>query len=230
MPGSSKTRTCIAAVSVALALAACKPSAQEQDAAAAATPDAATASASPAPADSAAAPASGDAREVLRGMFEKLAAVRSYQIVTTSDDGDGPMDGTTEFVAPDRSRMTSRDGNMVVTVIGQDSYTTVQGKTTKSTLPPDLVDPWRDPAARDARLASATIEDQGDEVIDGTPTHKYLMHMTDPVEAEMTLWIGKDGLPVQQHVSVEPFPGQKTGSTMRYSRFNDPAIQVEAPQ
>ena len=226
MIGSNTTRTCIAALSVALALAACKPSSPARDNAA--TADAAAASTAPASAGDAA-PASGDSRQALRDVFEKLGAVRSYQIVTTTPGG-GPMDGTTEIVTPDRSRMTLQDGSMVITVIGQDSYTTMQGKTTKSTIPAEVIDPWKDPAARERQLASATVEDQGSETVDGTATRKYLVHMTDPVDAVMTLWVGKDGLPVQQQISAEPIPGQKVESTMRYSRFNDPSIQIEAPQ
>jgi len=222
MIASNRTRTCIVAISVALALAACKPSPDQ------ATGDAAGAGTSPASTGEAA-PAPGDAKQSLRKVFGKMSAVRSYQLVTTTAGG-GPMDGTTEILMPDRSRLTLQDGSMVVTVIGRDSYTTVQGKTTKTTIPAEVVDPWQDPAAAEARLAAATVEDQGNETIDGTETHKYLMHITDPFEADVTVWVGKDGLPVQQQVSAEPVPGHKVDSTMRYSRFNDPSIQIEAPQ
>jgi hypothetical protein len=60
------------------------------------------------------------------------------------------------------------------------------------------------------------------------PARKYLVHHTQPEPVDVTMWIGDAGYPLQIHVEGK---GDKPyASTTRYSRINDPTIQIEAPQ
>ena len=73
-----------------------------------------------------------------------------------------------------------------------------------------------------------TVEPLGSEPVDGQAARKYMIRNTQPKASESTMWIGADGYPLQVEVNGDA-GGQVTRTTVRYSRFNDPTIQVEPP-
>jgi hypothetical protein len=95
----------------------------------------------------------------------------------------------------------------------------------KVPLPAGTLTQWRDPA----RLADAEtdmqVDAQGSEAVDGQPAKKYLVRVAKPKPAEITIWIGGNGLPLQI-ASHNPM-GE---ATIRYSRFDDPTLSIEAPK
>ena len=69
----------------------------------------------------------------------------------------------------------------------------------------------------------------GEEAIGDAPTRKYRVDHTKPQPSTLTLWIGRDGYPLQI-VSSGSEQEQPVTSTIRYSRFNDTTIRVDAPK
>ena len=57
---------------------------------------------------------------------------------------------------------------------------------------------------------------------------KYLLRTTAPTPGESTLWVGDNGYPLRIEV-VGDAGGTHARTTIRYSRFDDPAIRIEAP-
>lgn len=55
------------------------------------------------------------------------------------------------------------------------------------------------------------------------------MRHAEPEASEFTYWIGSDDLPLQLRHSGES-QGKPYTMTIRYSRFNDPTIRIDAQQ
>jgi hypothetical protein len=135
-----------------------------------------------------------------------------------------------DFVAPDRYRMTMRHPafEMQQTLIGDTMYMTRDGQTMKTALPAGMMDQFRDPAWMAKQQEGATFESQGREMLDGESMHKVLMHQPNPQPADVTLWLDGHGLP-RQAIVRQDMQGKPVTTTIRYSRFNDPALTVEPP-
>lgn len=209
-------------IALAAALAGCAPGAQAPAAADGAVkpPSAAVAALVPNP-------IADPKAEVLAAM-EKFMAARSYHVAMTADSPRGAIRNEMDFVAPDRYRM-DMPGVGVQTIIGDTMYLNTDGRIMKVPMPAGTAAQWRDPAGFAQARDTMTVEAQGSETVDGIPTRKYLLRLTQPQPAEMTLWIGNDRYPVQMKIRSAG-QGGMADIAMRYSRIDDPQIRIEAPR
>ena len=193
----------------------------------AAAPDAAS-SAAPAPAAEppvAAVVPALDARAQVAAAMHRFWDLRSYHADMHLQGGPrGPTDNAIDFVAPDRYRMQVA-GRGTQVIVGDTMYLDVNGRSMQVQLPEGTLTQWRDPARLADAEADMRVDAQGADAVDGQPAKKYLVHVAKPKPAEITLWIGKAGLPLQI-VSHNPM-GRVT---VRYSRFDDPSLSIEAPK
>lgn len=168
-------------------------------------------------------------REEVIAAMRKLMDARSYRAQMRHSGGPrGAMTNTVDFVAPDRFRMEMA-GIGTQYVIGDTMTMTMQGRTVQVPMPEGTITQWRDPGNFRGAEASMTAEALGSDAVDGIQARKYLVHHTAPKPADITLWIGADGLPLQMQVSGDA-SGQAVTTTVRYSRINDPGIAIEAPK
>lgn len=212
-----------------VALGGCKPDAPQ---APAATADEAAPARSPATAVAEVAAALdplADPRAEVEASMRKFIAARSYHASMHLDGGaDGSMTNELDFVAPDRYRLVMpRLGTQVI--IGDTMYMQVQGQSMKMPLPEGTLGQWRDPARLEQDRAGTTVRALGPEAVDGTPARKYLVHHANPEPVDVTMWIGDDDLPLQVQVAGTA-QGRSATTTIRYSRFDDPAIEIAPPQ
>ncbi|HEY5971050.1 MAG TPA: hypothetical protein VIT22_03600 [Pseudoxanthomonas sp.] len=212
----------LALACLTLAFVACKPSAPADPAEAAAP---ATSAASVKEAAGALNPLSDPAAEVKASM-DKFLAAKSFH-ATMKAEGAQFMATEMDFVAPDRYRMKMPVGTQVI--IGDTMYMQVQGRTMKVPLPQGTLSQWRDPLKIEENKAGLSVEAQGSENVDGEPARKYLVRHTQPEPSEFTYWIGDAGLPLQL-VHTGHAQGKPYTMTIRYSRFDDPAIVIDTPQ
>jgi outer membrane lipoprotein-sorting protein len=206
-------------------LAACKPATTPEGAANAAgqAGDAAPAAAHPAAVVAQA--VLPDAKGQVVDAMRKFAGVRSYHASMHMEGGPrGPMTNELDFVAPDRFRMELA-GMGTQVIVGDTMYMSVSGRTMKVPMPAGTLTQWRDPARLGEAEANMTVDDQGSDSVDGQSATKYVVHVTQPKESTTTLWIGDAGLPLQ--ILAHNAMGD---ATIRYSRFNDPSIAIEAPK
>lgn len=171
-----------------------------------------------------------DPKQAVLASLRKFKAARSWHAQMDMQGGpQGTMRSEMTFVAPDRYRMVMRMGNMemVQVRIGNDLYMVMDGRSQKITMPPGSMDQWHDLAEKSQQ--TMTVEAQGREVVDGVPARKYLLRQTDPAPADVTVWLGTDDLPLRAHV-VNRQQGRDLVTTIRYSRYNDPGLSVEAPR
>ena len=208
-----------------LAVAACKPSTPADTAAAAAAPASATA-------DTAAAlnPLSSPEDEVKASM-DKFLKAKSFHAVMTMEGARG-MTNEMDFVAPDRYRMKMPVGTQVI--IGDTMYMQADGRSMKVPLPKGALSQWRDPLKIEENKAGLSVEALGSDSVEGQAAKKYLVRNTQPESgqpgpSEFTFWIGGDGLPLQL-LHQGQAQGKPYSMILRYSRFDDPTITIDAPQ
>jgi hypothetical protein len=210
-------KTLLAAATFAF-LAACKPAAAPQA-------GSARAPATPAPAVAAMPAPVSDPRADVVAAMRTFWDLRSYHAAMHLEGSPrGPIDNAVDFVAPDRYRMQAA-GRGTQVIVGDTMYMEIGGRQMQVPLPEGTLTQWRDPAKLADAETEMTVEAQGGDAVDGQPAKKYLVRVATPKPAEITLWIGDQGLPLQI-VSHNPL-GQ---ATIRYSRFNDPALTIEAPK
>jgi hypothetical protein len=169
--------------------------------------------------------AAAPTQQVITSM-EAFQQARSFHAVM-SLEGAHQTTNALDFVAPDRYRVQMPIGTQVI--IGEVLYLQSQGRTQKMQLPEGTVAQWRDPMQLKAGHAGLQVQAQGTSQIDGITTRQFLVR-NGPAEqpVQFFYWIGPDGLPVQlRHQGVSQ--GQSYTMTVRYSRFNDPAIVIETP-
>ncbi len=218
------------AAGLGLALAACsrQPAADTAAAAEATATPRDTVAAAAAAAAEAVAPA--DPKQAMLDSMRRFKAARSWHARMETDGGpQGPMHNEMTFVAPDRYRMVMRMGNMEMEQvrIGNDLYMVMDGRSQKITMPPGSMDQWHDLAEKSQQ--TMTVEAQGREVVDGVPARKYLLRQTEPAPSEVTVWLGTDDLPLRARV-VNRQQGRDLVTTIRYTRYNDPGLTVDAPR
>lgn len=196
----------------------------------------APAAAGPAPAatDAPAAPAanpvlSGDAREELAAVFNRLREVKSYHATMDVTGGPGGEVLHTEMdhVAPDRYRVQAT-GGMTQVIIGDSMWIEMGGQTQKMPLPAGMMEKLRNPGNSEklqSQEATVDVQAQGSERIDGTSMKKYVLRDTGTKPITVTYWVGDDGLP--RRMLAETAEGTLTAT---YSRFNDPTIVIDTPQ
>lgn len=166
-------------------------------------------------------------REEVNESIAKFAAARSYH-ADMEIAGATPVTGQLDFVAPDRYRM-SMSGMGEQTIIGDTMHLNIQGQTMQVPLPKGTLSQWRDPARLAENASSMTVTALGSEALDGEAAKKYRVEHTQPRPSTMTLWIGADGYPRQILATGQGQAGETVTTTIRYSRFNDPDIRIEAP-
>lgn len=161
-------------------------------------------------------------KEEVVAAVDKFLAAKSYH--ATMSMGPGPATET-DFVAPDRVRV--KMGTMGEQVmIGNTMYLTMQGKTMKQPAPGGGVAASRNRDKILGNLQSVKVTALGDETLGGVATKKYKVENTQP-KTSSTFWIA-NGYPVQA-VNVAEVGGKQYPSTMKYSRYNDASIKIEAP-
>lgn len=216
----------ILSIALGLSLAACK-----QEAAPGASPGdgAAPAAGTPAPTPAAASP-SASAKDAFRSNMDAFAQAKSYQATMTMAGGPmGEMKSDMDFVAPDRFHMRMNMGGqpMEVIMIGSESYMKMGGQWMKNPSQAQQEMPKWDQELKKS-LDTAEVQDLGEESVNGVQARKFQVKLTQPQPADTTTWFGPDGLPVQVVTSASA-GGQTMSSTIVYSRYNDPAISIEAP-
>ncbi|MGO4261730.1 hypothetical protein [Lysobacter sp. TAB13] len=167
--------------------------------------------------------ASAGPKEEVVAAVDKFLAAKTYHASMSM----GPGPGTeTDFVAPDRIRIKmGAMGEQIM--IGDTMYLTMQGKTRKQASPGGGVAATR---SRDKILGNQQtlkVTALGAETIGGVATKKYKVENSQP-KSSSTFWVAANGYPVQA-VNVAEVSGKTYTSTLKYSRFNDPSIKIEAP-
>src|SRR3546814_10703885 len=115
-------------------------------------------------------------------------------------------------------------------IFGNPMYMQVNGQSIRTDVPAGSLDQWRDPARLDDPARKTQVQALGREALDGQSARKFLVRSQQAgmPAADITMWIGPDDLPLQ--VRVASTSGDATTSTIRYSRFNDPSIEITPPQ
>lgn len=212
----------LALACLALALAACKPpppAEPDGDANPTASPNAA--------AEKAAAPnLLSSPEDEVKASMDKFLKAKSFHAVMTMEGARG-MTNEMDFVAPDRYRMKMPVGTQVI--IGDTMYMQADGRSMKVPLPKGTLSQWRDPLKIEENKAGLSVEALGSDSVKGQAAKKYLVRNTQPEPSEFTFWIGGDGLPLQL-LHQGQAQGKPYSMTLRYSRFDDPTITIDAPQ
>lgn len=167
----------------------------------------------------------GPKEEVIASV-DKFLAAKSYHAAMTIGAGKGPATEM-DFVAPDRVRVRMGPiGEQII--VGNTAYTTIQGKTNKTPAPNGGAAAYRDRTKILGNDKTIVVTSLGAETLGGVATKKYKIENTQPSKVTATFWIGPDGYPVQA-LNVAEFQGKPINSTIRYSRFNDASIRIDAP-
>lgn len=216
-------RTALLVPALLLALGACRGQ-SDGPADAAGTAAAPGTSAAPAPAV-----VTRDARTEVKAAMDRFLAARSFHATMRIKGGaQGMMINEMDFVAPDRYRITMPNIG-TQTVIGDTMYMSMHGRTTKVPMAAGTLTQWRDPARMAQNEATMTVEALGADTVGTEPARKYLIHHTQPQPIDVLMWVGADGRPLQLEVS-STMQGSKVETSVRYSRYDDPSIAVDAPK
>ena len=165
-------------------------------------------------------------KEAVHDAFARFLAAKSFR-ATVADVKNGEQLSAMEFVAPDRYHMRSGKGPETI-IIGDDAWMNMNGQLMKMPIPVGkLIGQYRNEAM--LRQADLAVTDLGADSVGGEAAHKYSYTVTEPMKADVKLWIGdKSGLPLQIE-SQGSFMGHASTARIRYSDFNDPSITIAAP-
>ena len=168
-------------------------------------------------------------KEAVHDALHKMLAAKSFR-ATVSDPAKGEAISAMEFVAPDRYHMRTAKGPDMV-IIGDDAWMNIDGRTMKVPMPVGrMVAQYRNERTLRELEAGLSVSDLGSDSVGGQPAHVYHYTVTDPVEADVKLWIDeRSGLPLQSE-SRGSFMGRQSTALVRYSDYNDATIRIEAPQ
>lgn len=167
------------------------------------------------------------AKEEVRAASAKFMAARTWH-ATMQSSGPQGVRAEMDFQAPDRYRMRIAQGEQVL--VGDTLWMTMGGRSMKIPLPAGTLTQWRQPSAWSRSVDRLGVTAEGSDSVGGVNARRYRLEQRDPMPSTMTLWVGPDGYPLQV---VSTTPGGRGGpvtTTIRYSRFNDPAIRVNAPR
>jgi len=173
-----------------------------------------------------AAPAFATPKDSVHAAFTKFLAAKSFR-ATVTNAADGEKVSDLSFVAPDRYRVHSTNGPEI-TIVGDDAWMNMNGQLMKMPIPVGkLIGQYRNEAM--LRQADLAVTDLGADSVGGEAAHKYSYTVTEPMKADVKLWIGdKSGLPLQIE-SQGSFMGHASTARIHYSDFNDPSITIAAP-
>lgn len=211
----------LALACLVLVLAACKPSAPADTVAPTQAEPAGTLEKAAAALNPVSSP-----EDEMKASMDRFLKARSFHAVMDMQ-GAKSMAIEMDFVAPDRYRMKMPMGTQVV--IGDTMHMQANGRSMKVPLPEGTLTQWRDPLRIEENKAGMSVESLGNDTVDGQPAKKYLVRHAEPKPSEFTFWIGGDGLPLQL-VSQGESQGKPYSMTLRYSRYDDPGIVIDAPQ
>ncbi|WP_206733670.1 hypothetical protein [Pseudoxanthomonas composti] len=181
------------------------------------------------PTPSAGPPAGHDAQAAARvaASMERFAKARSFHAEMTLE-GSQHVEQSLDFVAPDRYRLVLPAGPQVI--IGSTLYLQAAGRLTKVPVEQDLLTQWRDPLQLQAARGHLWVQPQGQDSVDGALSHKYQVVSGDPQRpVAFEYWIDPDGRPLQLRHRGQGQAGPYL-MTLRYSRLDDPTLQVAIPE
>lgn len=171
-------------------------------------------------------------REDVNASIDKFLAARSFH-ADMRTSGPKPMAHQLDFVAPGRYRMRM-PGMGDQYIIGDTMFLSIPGRsgpgrTLRVPMPKGTLSQWRDPARLAENAAGMSVSALGEDMVGSARATKYRVVHSKPQPSTMTLWVGRDGYPLQILTSGNA-QGQRMITTIRYSRFNDPTIRVDAPK
>ncbi|HVJ62958.1 MAG TPA: hypothetical protein VM555_09620 [Tahibacter sp.] len=168
-------------------------------------------------------------KEVVHDAFVKFLAVKSFRADVTDVNKQQPI-STMMFVAPDRYHIRTGQGGTEQTIIGDDAYTTIEGRTMKLPIPVGkIIGQYRNQATLAQLEQGMTVTSAGSDSVDGELADAYSYTITEPVKADVKVWISqKSGLPIQIE-SQGRFLGVKSTTRVKYYDFDDAGIRIDAP-
>jgi len=166
-------------------------------------------------------------KEDLHAAFSKFLAQTSFKGTTTATLGTRTIHSVVEFQAPDRYRVTS-EGRPPSVIAGGYMYININGHFMKMPTPMPLAQ-YRDPNVLAQVEASLSAKDLGLDSVAGAPAHKYQYDVSGPHASTVTIWVSiASGLPIQLKNTGQAM-GKTVDTTIDYSNYSDPAIQISAP-
>jgi outer membrane lipoprotein-sorting protein len=165
-------------------------------------------------------------KDAVHDAYAKLLAAKSFR-ATVTDVKNGEQLSELEFVAPNRYRMHSSKGPETI-IVGDDAWMNMNGQLMKMPIPVGkIIGQYRNEAM--LHQSDLSVTDLGADSVGGEAAHKYGYTITEPMKADVKLWIDdKTGLPLQIE-SQGSFMGRASNARIHYSNFNDPSIAIDAP-
>lgn len=168
-------------------------------------------------------------REEVLASIKKFMAARTYHATLEHvSSSQKTVRNEMDYVAPDRYRMRI-EGVGEQVLVGDTMHMNMHGRVIRLPLPKGTMTQWREPQRIAENIETMKVTALGAEVVGGVPTKKYRIDYTRPHGTTMTYWVGPDGYPVQA-LTVGGNGREKVTTTIRYSRFNDPAIRIAVPK
>ncbi len=169
------------------------------------------------------------AKEDLHAAFTKFLAQTAFRGANTSTMNGKTTHATVEFQAPDRYRIASA-GRPANVIIGDTMYIDMHGRNIKVAIPGEtMITKYRDPRVLGQIESSMHAEDLGMDTVGGVAAHKYRYTITDPQPGTCMVWVSKaSSLPIQIQTTGKAM-GATVDTTIAYSSFSDPSIQISAP-
>ena len=168
-------------------------------------------------------------KDELHDAFIKFLAAHSFHAEVTNL-ANGEKLNSMDFVAPDRYRVQPAKGPAQV-IVGDTIYMDLNGKLTPMPIPgmAKMVAQYRDPEFAREIENGMSVQALPDGSVDGEPARVYAYTVTQPAKADAKAWVStKSGLPIQIE-STGSFMGHTATTRVRYSRFDDASIHVDAP-
>ncbi len=169
-----------------------------------------------------------DPKRAVLDASQRFAALHSFHAEMTLH-GARPgqvVRSAMDYVAPDRYRLDTPAG--VQTIIGDTFFLQAEGRLQQIPAPAGMLEQWRSPLPPEAALETLQVHDGGPADIDGTATRLYRVDGPEGSGETLQYWISAEGLPVQ--VQRDGFnKDQPYRILLRYSRMNDPRLQVPMP-
>ena len=177
----------------------------------------------------AAMPASAEPKDELHDAFVKFLAARSFH-AEVANVKTGEATGAMDFVAPDRYRVHPAKSPAQV-IVGDTTYMDLNCKLTPMPVPgmAKRVAQYRGGDFAKEIESGMSVQALPEDSVDGEPDRTYAYPITQPVKADAKAWVStKSNLPIQVESSGS-FMGHAATTRVRYSRFDDAAIRVDAP-
>lgn len=175
------------------------------------------------------APAAADPRQALSESWTEFLALKSFRVTMTNLD-DGKQMATMEFQAPDRYRM-SMPGGPTTVIIGNDGYMDLGGRMMKVPVPVErMTAQYRDEGFLQKLQEDMVIEDLGTDTLDGEAVRKLRYIQTKPEKSDTVAWISQESKLIRQLESTSGTGRKQARMKMRYTNYNDPAINIQPPR